>query len=385
MPGAWQLSTNQDGRVGTDTETPTINLSKSNFLGEVHLRIRATNGATSNAVIGGDQLTVINAVSRIEVLGNSAQLKSYRGFECIKWAHYLRRVRPGYDRRELAAGVQFQDFPILFNRYAGDELCMLPAKLFKTLTLRWTNTFAISATAGYAAGTARADVTEFEYVSDDAANSKIILRETEVTQYTTVATGAVRVPVGGLPLGNMITKVLLHSYVRSIEEGVDITYVRLGINNMSEIPFGTIGWLQLQDKNRTDYGLEDDIVDTIFMLKNADTVDIRLGRIKAITVMCNLAVTYTNFTTIAGDTLTVNQSDLATPSAVTSVNGQHVIAMSAAPVAYCTLLDFDLQSNFAHGIDTSKVNSVDLEITNGGAGALLVVSMQEAIIVPTKP
>jgi len=382
MPGAWQISTNQDQRVGTDTETVTINLSKANFLSEVQLTLRMTNGATSNATIGGDQQNIVNAVSRIEVLGNGAQLKNYRGWECIKWAQYLRAVKPPHNRRETAAGVQMQNFPILFDRFTGDELCMLPAKLFKTLVLRWTNTFPISATAGFATGTARADVIEEEWVSDDQPNSKIILRETEVTQYTTLATGAARVPVGGLPLGNLITKVLMHNYLRSVEEGTTISYVRLGINNMSEIPFGLTRWTALQDKNKLDYMMEDDEVAQIFTMKNADTFDIRMSRLKSVVCMDSLAVTYANFTTIAGDTLTVNQSDLATPSAVTSVNGIHVIARSEAPVANCVFIDMDKKKDFSGGIRSNMVNSVDLEVTNAGAGALCVVSMQEAITIP---
>jgi hypothetical protein len=382
MPGAWQLSTNQDQRVGTDTETVTINLSKANFLSEVHLRINATNGATSNVVIAGDQLTVENAVSRIEVLGNGAQLKNYRGFECIKWAKYLRGDKPGCDKTETAAGVQFQQFPIFFNRFTGDELCMLPAKLFKTLTLRWTNTFAVSATAGYATGTVRADVIEEEWVSDDQPNSKIILRETEVTQYTTLAAGAARVPAGGLPLGNLITKVLLHNYIRNVEDGVDISYVRLGINNMSEIPFGSIRWVALQDKNRTDCSMPDDQYTATLMLKNADTVDIRLGRIKSVLVSCGIALNISEITAVSGDTLTIAQSDVATPTAVTAVQPQRIIATSAAPVAYCVLLDLDKRKDFSGGIRSNLVNSVDLEVTNAGAGALCVVSMQEAITIP---
>jgi hypothetical protein len=358
----------------------TINLSKANFLSEVQLRVLMTNGATSNTQQAPN--TIVDGVQRIEVLANGAQVKNYRGYECIKWAHYTRKEKAPYDRTQNGADVQFQVFPIEFGRYFGDQMAMLPAKLFRTLTLRWTNVFPISATLGFATGTARADVLEYEWVSDDPPQSKIILRETEVTQFTTVATGASRQPAGGLPLGNLITKILLHEYQHAVDDGVDISFVRLGINNFAEIPIGLSRWVNIQDNEAQRYQMRFDTYSAILYVGNTGLRDTRVGRIRSLAAIPGTALTSLTATVVAGDTVTFGQSDLATPTVVAGNQPNYVCVEGSAPVAYCVLLDLDPASDFSGGIRSNLVNSVDLEVTNGGAGGLLVVSMQEAITVP---
>ena len=379
MPGQWQFSVNQDQRVGlSDTETFQINLSKANFTSEVDLKIAVTNGATSNTPSTGVQpSTVLDGTLRIEILANGGDVKNYRGYECVKWAHFLRRTKVGANQSMGPAAVQQQVFPILFGRYFGDELCMLPSKLYKTLVLKVQTTYPISATAGFATLTEKEDVYELEYISDDDPASKIILRELEVQQYTTGTSGEVRTPNGGLPLGNLITKVLLHDYLKATEDGSDISYVRLGINNFSEIPIGLTRWQNMQDKNKTDYALEFDENMVGVQAATGFLYNSRITRIRGVEI--------TPFTLAGG------------PAAATFANGDQIIVLltatgmnsvyvqSMAGVSNCVLLDVDPLSNFSGGIQSSNVNSVDLAVTQSGSGSgLLVVSMQEAIIIPVK-
>lgn len=375
MPGQWQLSVNQDQRVGlSDTETFQINLSKSNFTSEIQLKIAVTNGATSNTAAAPP--TVIDGTTRIEILANGGDVKNYRGYECEKWAHFLRGTKPGYQRTQLGGGVQEQLFPILFGRFFGDELAMLPSKLYKTLVLKVQTTYPISATAGFATLTEKEDVYELEYVSEDDPAGKIILRELEVQQYTTVASGATRTPNGGLPIGNLITKVLLHEYQAGSEDGTDITYVRLGINNFSEIPIGLTKWKNLQDDNKLHYALQNDVYAAPLTIATATGMATRLSRLQTLELTNGTGSSALSITSIAGDKITFAYTGASTPN--------YAFAQSTVGVSFCVLLDVDPLKNFSGGIKSSNVNTVDLEVTNGNAGGLMLVSMQEAITVPLK-
>ncbi len=273
---------NQDARTSTsDAETVSFNLSRSNFLSEVKLRIQETNGATSNFTRVAP--TVIDSITRIEILGNGNDIKNYRGYECVKVAHYLRRTPPAYNRTQGAADVQFQDFPMLFGRFAGDEQAILPARLFRTLVLKYTTSFVISATAGFATGTTVADVVEVELVDAAKDPSKVvILKETETETFTAGTSGERKSPASGLPLGNKITKVFIHSYLAGNDTKIStgISYVRLGVNNYAETPLGKTSWRNLTDLNRYQRGLEEDKYNAIIFLKDTDVLDTRLDNIK---------------------------------------------------------------------------------------------------------
>ena len=386
MPGQWQYSVNQDQRIGlSDTETFQINLSKANFTSEVDLKIQVTNGATSNTAATQVQpATVLDGTLRIEILANGGGVKNYRGYECVKWAHFLRGAKPSADQTQLGAALQQQFFPIYFGRHFGDELCMLPSKLYKTLVLKVQTTYPISLTAGFLGLSEKEDVYELEYISDDDPSSKIILRELEVIQYTSSATtGESRVPQGGLPLGNLITKVLLHEYQSSTspsQDGSDYPYVRLGINNFSEIPIGLTRWQNMQDKNKLDYGLPVDEYSCLLYTATAVAHPTRVSRITSISLTAQAAIGNAPVTTGAtvGDQIN---------TIVTATGPTHCLAKSAAGVSFAILLDTDPLSNFAGGIKSSNVNSVDLAVTAGATNSslsLLVVSMQEAIIIPVQ-
>lgn len=380
--GFWQTSMNQDGRTSTsDAETVSFNLSKSNYLSEVKLRISETNGATGNGdTTAVGMQTVVDAITRIEILGNGSDIKNYRGYECIKWAHYLRRTKTAYNRTGKGAAVQFQDFPMFFGRFFGDEVAILPARLFKTLVLKYTTSFPISATAGFATGTTVADLVEVELV-DAAKDPKkvVILKETETETFTAATSGDRKSPASGLPLGNKITKVLVHSYLAGHDTD-GITYLKVGINNYAEVPFGKINWRDLADMNRYQRGLEEDSLDMQVYMDDADTGSCRMSNIKSLTMTSNVSGPHMPAASWSGDTLTYVLSDLATPSAVSSAELSSLHVVSSDGIAYTVVLDLDPQDNWAAGIDATAatgVNEVELLLTQAVAH-VVYISTQEA-------
>lgn len=371
MAGRWQISTNTDQEVLDDgAQTKTYNLSKANFLSDISMRIHATNGATSNLT-----LTIDGQVSKIEIGGNSSTLKSYTGIECLRLAKFALGIWPSGDETQQNGGVQHQEFPILFGRGVGDQVAMLPACLFKTLQLKVTVGITISATDGYATGTPRITIVEREWISDDAPLSKPFLKETEVETYTTIAAGNKDFDI---PLGQVVRRIMVQAYVTAVEDGTDVTNIKVGFNNFSEIPIDA-RWDMLQAINKRDFRLPDFLKAVTLMGANTDTYASRVSRIKAAVGTSGVALDLETCTAITGDRITIGLSDVATPTAITTDQVSKWLIVGAVGNPFCVMLDFDPGGTFSQGVPTAQLDSMKVRITNGGAGAAVALVMQELL------
>ena len=382
MPGKWQTSVNTDGGTfSAATSSVTVDLSKANFLGEVRLRMTWLNGSTTNL-----STRIEDDVDLIQILANGGAVKFFNGVTCRKMAHYSRGIRPTTDYNELAATDQIADFPLLFTRFPGDEVCVLPAKVFRTLQLKVNISMTLSDTTAYEATFAAANadyyVHEVEYISADDPTSKKILKETDVDSYTTVASGDVDRPTGGLPLGNIIRKILIYCREDGCEDGTDITHLRLGVNNFSEIPYH-MRWIDRQDQESEWYRSREEQSEFL-MISNTDTRNLDIGRITSINLTAPGTSTTTNprivnHTSLAtGNVLTVALSDDA-GTAVTADSQISMLVKGMAFSAWTNMIDLDPAGDLSGGIDTSNVNDVKVKVTNGGAGGTVYVTVQEVV------
>ena len=374
MAGRWQTSTNTvDETLDDGAQTKTYNLSKSNFLSDVSMRIRATNGATSNLVAGANSID--QRVTKIEVLAQSSTMKSYSGIQCLRLAKFALGIWPSGDETQQNDAVQFQEFPILFSRGPGDEAAMLPAKLFKSLQLKVTVNINIAATE-YATTTGRIQIVEREWISDDNPLSKFILKETETETYTSVAAGDKDFDI---PLGQTIRRIMVQAYETAIEEGTDVTHIKVGFNNFTETPIDA-DWCMLQAQNKRDFHLDDFLKAVHLMGANTDTYASRVSRIKAAVGTSGVALDLETCTAIAGDRITIGLSDVATPTAITVDQVSKWIIVGAVGNPFCVMLNFDLAGDFSQGIPTALLDSMKVRITNGGAGAAVAIVTQEVLL-----
>jgi len=215
MAGQWLRTIITDGKSETATAgtyTDTINLPKTNFIGNLLIMLQRTALATHAA----STLTV----NWIDVVGNgAAQLIHLTGAEVQKLMSFDFSGRQ--ETASTAAAINVADgsattandrvdtqpYLINFGRFIGDTAAILPAKLFKTLQLKINYTIA---TAALAALTMTVSVDE--YVSDEEPAEKFILKKTELEAK---ATGTGNVDFD-LPLGNAYRRFIYISAQRQL-------------------------------------------------------------------------------------------------------------------------------------------------------------------------
>lgn len=381
--GRWLRTVKAKGVVlGATSGTESLNLSTAHFISAIYLRVFNTNGSTSNTATSQ---TIEQVITNITVKGNGNKtLKSYDGEDCRKLAQYRYGDLPPMDETQGGSDVQFALFPILFNRFDGDTEYILPAKLFSTLQLEFDYAFVDSSTVGYttSATNAKYDLIVEEYVSADNPRFKKILVETEVSNFTSVASGNKDVI---LPRGNKYRRIMVHAYEAAIEDGVDITDVELRINNGASTPF-TDTWDMLQLANAMTYRAKT-TKKLIADMKDNSTYDSRVT--KQIIAMAGSAVTPAGAATgnnmavidvIAGDRDTIalftgGDAD-ADGAAITSEEAIY-ISVESPVVSSCILLDFDPLNDGKQLLSTLGLDSLVLRLTQAGAGATVKTITQE--------
>lgn len=243
MSGQWMktIVENQkatySGSAATGSGTITVDLPKANFIGHLHVRLATTGTGT-----------VAQTVSKIEVVGNGSHvIKSYSGAQL--------RALSKFDLANLPASTaggttDSDDFLIMFGRFIGDELCMLPAKIFKTLQLKIT----WSAT-GTTVVSQLLDVICDEYVSDDDPLEKLILKDTEIEAKAT-GTGVTNFD---LPLGNLYRRLML-----IVGDATSLADLTLKVNNGASRPYAAL-FSNLLSENFQDYELGATYTDTVLI------------------------------------------------------------------------------------------------------------------------
>lgn len=236
MPGQWLVTQVENRRslaLQSASQTPTIDLPKSNYLGALRGRLRATHATA---------ITI--TLNRIRVQGNgSVLLWDTEGGQ----ARAIAKFETGRAPRDNGAGgaTHELDFFLPFGRGRRDEDVILPAKAFRTLQLQLD----VSTDATPTAFTV--DVEAEEWVSSDAIASKRVKRISLIGQE---AMGANEVFRQKLNTANLLRAVYVHS---DDVDNISGQPLRLLVNGGSEVPF-TMRGDALAEWNRETYRFGDD-------------------------------------------------------------------------------------------------------------------------------
>lgn len=225
MPGQWLRTQVENGKTldaQATQQTHTIDLPRSNFLGEVYGRIAAEFS-------GGTSPTVRIDITRVRVVANSSSvIVDLEGDQLAAIVKYEDGRAPS-DDGAASSSPSVEHFSIPFGRGPRDEQVILPAKAFKSLQLELT--FSITTSGSPSIDAVNFDMSADEYVSPDAPGDKLILRRTIVGSESM---GNSEVYQQDIPLGNQLRAVYLHT---DTEENIQGDAVKLLANGGSEIPF----------------------------------------------------------------------------------------------------------------------------------------------------
>jgi len=374
-----------------DSGTETFPIKRTGEILALFLKMRAKNGATANAPDAATMPTVESSLRKIEVKSGSTIFKSYTGEICRKFATY-RNGRLPYTLHTQAAGgtwagdedpsLGWQDylFPIYFTP-RGDDFgnktnCMLPAPLYDSLDLVLDYDFTISATAGFVTGGTNHQFDlyglylpqgEGGFKPAGDARSRMmnrnILVETKKQDYTSVASGDEPFDLT-LDPKRWLRQLMVFCYENGIGEGVDITDLRLRINN--DIYWAS-QWGDLQAKNAMDCGL--DWWYDLYM-KCQTTTDELWTRVPSPYpyMIAGTAPTVAPYfgTLAAGDKVTI------TTDANNDVN---LVGLSSHVIPATVIFDFD-QDQLMMNLQPCGVQDLDLVLSNGGAGGAVQIVEQ---------
>lgn len=348
--------------LGADSGTYTVNLPNANYLQSLLLRVQNINGSTSNL-----SETIQGCITKLEVIGDGITLFSTTGRLCRKFEHYDYGDEPPADEAQTASGVQWAVFPIKFGRHAQDKDLVVPAWKLSTLQLKITWAFTDSTSVGWTTSESSAvlDVIGRYLYSPERVNTPF-LKKIETYSKTPAATGTeeVNLPVGA---GNgAYRRVMLYCYEAGIEDGTDTTDFQLRVNDAQTLREDR--WNTAQCRNAVKYNAKHTKALT-FLGANTDTYVSFVSRIKSAVVTNGTALNCTTVTAIAGDTITIGDSDLATPTAVTT-DGPQKAFISGAGVSHAVMIDLgtdDLRDSLYVGAE-SGISSLKLRYTVGATG-----------------
>lgn len=371
MAGRWiQTVLSQDVAVGADSGTITVdNISRSNFIGSMWLSFVDTNGATSNLTECIEETT-----TKIEVIGNgSVVIKSYDGTMCRKLAQMHSKKIPFRDRTSHTSLVQEALFPIEFGRFPDDEMCLLPAKLFSTLQLKftWAGTDAATEWDDPAANR-KYTIMMREYVSNDDPYSKLILKDSEIESFTTVASGNKDIKI---PLGNRIRKFLIYCYEAAVADGTDITNFELRLNGGASVPISG-RWKEQQYINAYQYGGLDSSEGFETYVGAAAATDIATRNSKLRAVLVNSGAETDDVVGIDATTRTTDTVSFDSEGAAAGFSSMYI---DSPVLANCIILDFDLKGDLVGCLPTAGLQDLTLRLTNAAAGGTCKILAQEVL------
>lgn len=365
------------GTSGSSTTTD-VELPKSNYLQGLNIRIQCTNGSTSN---GGDAAgeTITEGVTKIEVVADGVPVYSMSGQMARTIEHFDIGALPAYNETQDASAVQYALFPIKFGRNKNDKEVILPAHMFNSLTLKITTLFTDSTTAGWttSATTAKLDVIARYLVSDSRVKTPF-LKKIEFYSKTlnTIQEETVDLPVGSG--AGAYRRLFIRAYEAGIEDGVDIDKYKLVINDSQILVDERWDTSQMEDHSR--YGANNNKNVRVFLSDN-DVYNCDVSRIKSVAVSSGVTIKNIGVDAIAGDALTFDFSDLATPTAVTT-NGVQDLNIYADGISFATVIDIgtdDINDSLHVGLGT-KVSSLKLKLNVAAAGAATKVVTEQLVL-----
>ena len=355
-----------NGNSGNDT----IHIPRGACIGDLMLTVRAQNGATRNVTDDGTLQTINESIEEIKVMAGSRVIFEASGQRCQDWNTYRTGRMPykDFDQRvggTYPAGWQEAVYNIPFGRFPGDEVVGLPAPIYGALDLKIKYDFTVSATAGYATGTAKRDI----YMdimgpkSSEQMNSMKVLEHRKVRDHTSIVSGIEPVSLTTDP-SRQLRQIMVSCYETGIAEGVDVSKVGFFVNH-SEV-FGTEDWNAIQFANAMDCKLNyRQVVKNIEAAADGDIIR---------SMIPNVSPIFTALTTTSEDAYLATTGDAITLTGQTA-DDEGVLVMHSDVIPCCTFIDFDKNSSMRNLVNRGVLD-LTLKLTQGGAGGAVEIHEQ---------
>lgn len=362
----------------SDDATKIVKLPQSNYLHTLYVKCKMTNGATS-----AKNQSMADVVDKIEVVANGSDvLYSLTPAEIKRWSLWQTSLNIPQVRTEVGAAVQEAVYPIMFGRAPFDPNFYLPCARLTDLEVRVKYSPTIAATS-FATGTFTLTVAALMSMGNPPGDYLGTLSTKTIRNFTSAASGDEQTLI---PRGNLVRQIMVYAYEAAIEDGTDITRVKMDVNNNERVMWD-MAWRDLQDVNKYDNWIIHEEKIRAFVA-DTDTLDSKVSRIRAVHVSENFAASAANdeiyfrrVASIAGDTLTFEgmKADITAGAEdlTADATGRNVyVTVEGEGLSHGVILDFAKAGEEAV-LNSSEYDQVRVTLTQGGAGADVRISTQE--------
>lgn len=362
----------------SDAATKVVKLPLSNYLHTLYVTVKCTNGATS--ALNQD---ITDVVDLVEVVANGSDvLVSATPQELKRWCLWQTGMNIPQVRNYRAGAVQEMTFPILFGRAPYDPNFYLRLAALSDLELKITYSPTIAVTS-FATGTVTITVTAVMTMGAQPGDYLGTLTHKTLRAFTSAAAGDEQTLI---PRGNLLRQLMVFAYEAGTEPATNISNVKFDLNNDERVIVNA-AWNDISNVNKIDNWINH--VETILAAtKDTDTIDSDVSRIIGVSVSSQATMSdandtfeITKVTTIAGDTLTIDQkaADItagAETFATDATLRNTIITVTGEGLSHAVVLDFS-KAGEGQLLNTALFDQVRLTLTQGNAGAAVRISSEE--------
>ena len=369
-----------DEAQSSDAATWRLSLPNRGSLHTALLKCACTNGAT-----GGRAVSILDAIDKVEIIADGSEvIYSLTPVEIEKWYETLQGRGLQMVQSEAASGVQYAVMPLMFGRWLYDPEFFLPLERFKDVRLEVTYSPSTAADGGFATGTTTFDLMLVMSFAEPGVIYKGTLKHRQLKSFTSVASGDQEVE---LPDDIDIRNIGVYAYEAGVADGTDITKVVLEDKATGEKLFDA-DWSNLIDISRELHGAVIDHNIELFAQDN-DTINTRIGAILGWSVHGTIPDVdatdlfyLTKFDAISGDQLTLcyMQGKIVAAAEALSTqatDGQIYVQVWGKSPSYFGVIPYDYFDIPGSYLDTAKYGKPTVTLTQGGADASVIVSVQE--------
>lgn len=236
-----------------DSDTVSVDLTRSLKILKLRVQYTNTNGATSNT---GGRLN--SMVSKLAVVDGSSVIHSLsmREEQAKNFFDYGRL--PTQKLTQAGGGVVSEEAIIDFRRYEGDTAFYLDTSEYTNPQLQLTHSFTVSGTAGFATGDGKLSVIATVIDSGAPVQQGFIMAK-EIISFATAASGDEQID---LPLDFPISALLVHAPVDGDAPDTFFSNLKLTQDTDSFIPIN-MAFDDLLYANLEDFGRASQLQDVL--------------------------------------------------------------------------------------------------------------------------
>ena len=333
------------------------------------LCMEAQNDSTHNAPDAVAPETVISSIEKIEVIAGDRVIKSYTAEVALALATYRYGRSPYVNLTQVGGAKQIANIPILFDRFAHDPLCALPAPLYDAVEFAITFNFDATDSGGATAFEAGGAYHRYDLYMDimpkvhtDSLRRMRVIEDKKKQNYTTKAAGWDLINLSTSD-DRQMRQIMLHCYLAGSPEGDCIEQVELHVDTETKRA-GT--WEQWQMENARQCRLDFERNIKTQAQGTDDQLFTRIPSVEPVFFPQSTGAVSNPFLTIDDDKVTIDP---------TTADDLGILSCRSPTIPCTMIMDFDPDLSLRHLL-SMNYKKLQLNIKNGTASGALQVHEQ---------